>query len=62
MEYEEEEYELTFVELYPDLTPAEQAEAEYYLTRYVEVMHSIFTRLQQQNLTESNHESNMRMN
>lgn len=52
---------ITFAELYPELTPAQQTEAEYYLTRYVEILWGIFMRLQQQNLTESTPDFSMRM-
>jgi len=37
-----DEYQLPIAEMYPDLTLDEQAEAEFYLTRYFEVIHSIF--------------------
>jgi coenzyme F420-reducing hydrogenase alpha subunit len=37
--------------LYPNLTPEELAEAEYNLTRYVEVVRRIYERVN--NLTES---------
>jgi hypothetical protein len=36
------EYRLRGEEMYPDLTPEQQTEAEYYLTRYFEIVHSIF--------------------
>ncbi len=36
------EYRLPIAEMYPDLSPEEQQEAEYYLTRYFEIVHSIF--------------------
>lgn len=36
------EYCLPIAEMYPDLSPEEQQEAEYYLTRYFEIIHSIF--------------------
>jgi hypothetical protein len=28
--------------MYPDLSPEQQAEAEFYLTQYFEIIHSIF--------------------
>jgi coenzyme F420-reducing hydrogenase alpha subunit len=37
--------------LYPNLTPEELAEAEYNLTRYIEVVRRIYERVN--NLTES---------
>jgi hypothetical protein len=37
------EYLLPVTEMYPDLTPEEQQEAAFYLTRYFEIIHSIFT-------------------
>lgn len=36
------EYFLPIAEMYSDLSPGQQAEAEYYLTRYFEIIHSIF--------------------
>lgn len=61
METGKEENNVTFAELYPELTPAQQAEAEYYLTRYVEVIQGIFERLQRQKLTEPEPKSTMPM-
>lgn len=36
------EYRLPIAEMYPNLSLEQQAEAEYYLTQYFEVIHSIF--------------------
>ena len=33
---------LSIAELYPELSPAEQEEAAYFLNRFLEVMHRIF--------------------
>lgn len=41
---------ITIEDLYPKLTPEQQAEAEYNLFRYLEVVKGIFER--SQNLTE----------
>lgn len=41
---------ITIEALYPNLTAKEQAEAAYYLSRYLEVIKGIFER--NQNLTE----------
>ena len=56
--------QVTIQDLYPELTPAEQSEAAYYLGRYFEVVRGIFERVQ--NLTDQNepltmemHESNL---
>ncbi len=38
----QEEFRLPVGELYPTLTPQEQAEAEYYLLRYFEIINAIF--------------------
>jgi hypothetical protein len=35
---------ITIEALYPNLTPEQRAEAEYYLTRYLEVIRGIFER------------------
>lgn len=40
--YEKDEYRLPIAQIYPDLTPEQQAEAEFYLTQYFEIIHSIF--------------------
>lgn len=56
--------ELTLVELYPDLTPEQQLEAEENLTQFLEVLQGIFARLSAldgQDLTESEGISTMRM-
>ena len=36
------EYRLPIAEMYFQLSPEQQAEAEYYLTEYFEIIHSIF--------------------
>lgn len=41
--------QLTIADLYPDLTPEQQAEAEFYLNRYIAIVRRIFERTQ--NLT-----------
>ncbi len=38
----QEEFRLPIAELYPALTPQEQAQAEYYLLRYFEIINAIF--------------------
>ena len=48
------EQEPAIANLYPELTSEQQAEAEYYLTRYLEIVQRIFERLEAENLTESN--------
>jgi hypothetical protein len=60
---------LGITKLYPDLTPEQQEEAEYFLTRYVDLMRQIFERLEcakdeqdERNLTEDSHTSTMPMN
>ena len=40
----------TVGDLYPELTKEQQVEAEYFLTRYLEIIRGIFER--NQNLTE----------
>lgn len=42
--------QITIEALYPQLTPEQQAEADYYLFRYLEVIRGIFERTS--NLTE----------
>jgi len=46
-------------DLYPELSDAEQAEAEYYLKGYIEVVRRIFERTS--NLTDSDGADTMRM-
>jgi hypothetical protein len=46
-------------DLYPNLTEAEQAEAEYYLTGYIDVVRRIFERVH--NLTDSEGGDTMRL-
>jgi hypothetical protein len=41
---------ITIADLYPQLTKEQQTEAEYYLTRYLEIVRGIFER--SRNLTE----------
>lgn len=36
------EYRLPIAEMYPDLSSEQQTEAEFYLTQYFEIIHSIF--------------------
>lgn len=38
---------LPIAELYPELNQAEQEESEYFLTRFLEIMHDIFQENQQ---------------
>jgi hypothetical protein len=46
MEETEANKEITDIgELYPELTPMQRAEAEYFLTRYVEIVRSIYERV-----------------
>lgn len=46
----QDEQAISIGDLYPELSPEQQAEAEYYLTRYLEIVRKIFERTQ--NLTE----------
>lgn len=46
-----EEYRLPIDKLYPDLTPEQQREAEYFLTQYLEIVHRIYE--ESQDLTSS---------
>jgi hypothetical protein len=46
-------------DLYPDLTESQQAEAEYYLTGYIDVVRRIFERVH--NLTDSEGNDTMRL-
>lgn len=41
--------EITIADLYPDLSPAEQSEAEYRLLRYLAVVKEIFERIVEEN-------------
>jgi hypothetical protein len=50
---------LSITDVYPDSTPEEQAEADYYLTRYLNLVRSIFERVS--NLTEKDRTDTMRM-
>jgi hypothetical protein len=50
---------LRISDLYPNLTEAEQAEAEYYLTGYIEVVRRIFERVH--NLTDADRGGTMRL-
>jgi hypothetical protein len=42
--FNEDEKPLMIESLYPDLTPEQQREAEYFFTRYVKVVRRIFER------------------
>jgi len=55
----EKPHKLRISDLYPDLTEAEQAEAEYYLNGYVEVVRRIFERVH--NLTDTDRGDTMRL-
>ncbi|MDQ3179036.1 MAG: hypothetical protein M3Q33_00805 [Acidobacteriota bacterium] len=37
-----EEYRLPIAKLYPNLTPEQQREAEYFLTQYLEIINRIY--------------------
>lgn len=50
---------LRISDLYPDLTEAQQAEAEYYLSGYINVVRRIFERVH--NLTDSEGGDTMRL-
>jgi hypothetical protein len=50
---------LQISDLYPDLTEVQQAEAEYYLTGYIEVVRRIFERVH--NLTDADRGDTMRL-
>ena len=50
---------ITIQDLYPELSPEQQAEAAYYLGRYLEIVRGIFERTQ--NLTGQDEHSTMRM-
>ena len=54
-----EKQEITISDLYPDLTEAQQAEAEYYLNGYIDVVRRIFERVH--NLTDSKGGDTMRL-
>lgn len=41
--------EITIADLYPDLTPEQQAEAGYHLLRYLAVVRTIFERIAKEN-------------
>ncbi len=45
------EYQLPVGELYPDLTPEQCREAEYFLTQYLEIIYRIYE--ESENLTSS---------
>ncbi len=51
--------DVTIAGLYPELTPEQQEEAEYYLTRYLDLVRRIYER--NPNLTESGDEPTMPM-
>lgn len=50
---------ITIQDLYPDLTEDQQAEAEYYLNGYIDVVRRIFERVH--NLTDSEGGDTMRL-
>jgi RIO-like serine/threonine protein kinase len=41
--------EITIADLYPDLTPEQQSEAEYHLLRYLAVVRTIFEQIAKEN-------------
>jgi hypothetical protein len=43
------EGEITITDLFPDLSPAEQAEAEYHMLQYFELTKRIFDRIAKEN-------------
>jgi len=47
--FKKEEKEITIADLYPTLTPAEQAEAEFNLLGYLDVVRRIFERISIEN-------------
>ena len=59
MNEQTDETDITIADLYPDLTPEQQEEAEYYLTRYLDLVRRIYER--NLNLTESGDEPTMPM-
>lgn len=42
---DKDENEITIADLYPELTPEQQKEAEYYLLRYLALVRRIFERI-----------------
>jgi hypothetical protein len=62
-----EKQEVTISDLYPELNQQEQAEAEHYLVRYLELVRGIFERINDaaatgsSNLTVGHESSTMRM-
>lgn len=46
-----EEYRLPVEKLFPDLTPEQQREAEYFLNEYLEIIHRIY--MESEDLTSS---------
>ncbi len=48
-DYQNSKGEITVADLYPDLSPAEQAEAEYRMLRYLTVVREIFERICEKN-------------
>ena len=55
--------EITSAELYPELSPEQQAEAEFYLLGYLDVVRRIFERISRENpefLTELEKPANLK--
>lgn len=48
-DYRKFDREITIADLYPDLSPQEQREAEYRLLRYLAVVKRIFERISREN-------------
>ena len=58
-----DENEITIAELYPELSPEQQAEAEFYLLGYLDVVRRIFERISRENpefLTELEKTANLK--
>lgn len=58
-----EELEITIADLYPELSPDEQAEAEFNLLGYLDVVRRIFERVAAENpnlLTELENSANLK--
>jgi hypothetical protein len=58
-----DEKEITIAELYPELSPEQQAEAEFYLLGYLDVVRRIFERISRENpefLTELEKTANLK--
>ena len=55
--------EITIAELYPELSPKQQVEAEFYLLGYLDVVRRIFERISRENpefLTELDKTANLK--